>query len=136
MARTLLERAARWAKDQLDVSTSIVGDYGRATHSRTDLKAVPRLPGFQEQSVGEATLLSAEAMDFVFAVDELIVNSEKIEPSAGDWWRFVRPDGKVNYYDVLPDSSGRCYSISDNLGILARVHMKLSRVEDLPDITA
>lgn len=133
MATTLLERAARWAKDRLDASTSITGDYMRGPHAKEGLKAVPRQPNIVSREISEAVLLTAERIDFVLVSDELILNGVKIEPAVGDSWRFVRPDGQIATYDVLPDGEGgRCYSVSDHLGVLYRVFMTLRRIEAAP----
>jgi hypothetical protein len=133
MARTLLEVAARFAKSRLDASTSITGDYMRGVDAREGIKAVPRQPLFSEREISEAIVLTVERIDFVFSAEDLILGGVAIQPAQGDQWRFVRPDGMVAYYDVLPDEGGRCYATSDHLGILYRAFMTLNRVESPPE---
>jgi len=129
---TLLARAARWAKERLDATTSVAGTYGRGVHSLDGVKAVPRLPGVFDQAMDSGALLTAREVDFAFTATELVLDSQAIEPAKGDWWRWQRPDGMHAYYDVQPNETGRTYDVSDNEGILWRVHMKLNRVEAPP----
>ena len=132
MAQKLLERAARWAKDRFDASTSILVDYTRGVHSVEALKAIPRRPEFGGSEPTEGAQATALEMDFVIAAEDLVLDSVRVTPLKGDVIRYVRPDLQIAFYDVLPVADGRCYTISDNEGILYRVHGKLNRIEAPP----
>lgn len=131
MPKTLLERAARWLKDGLDAAAAIEVDYIVDTHAKEGLKAVPGNADFANIDV-EPAVVSAKRFDWVIASDELIVNSVKVEPASGHIIRHHLADGRTAVYEVQPLVNDRCYTVSDQLGVLYRVHTKLKDIEAAP----
>jgi hypothetical protein len=131
MPRSLLERAARWAKDKLDADTAVEVSYVVPPHAREGLKAIPGNAEFSTVDI-ESAVASAKRFDWIVASDELWVNSAKVEPASGHEIRYVLPDRRTAVYEVLPLSNDRCYSVSDQLGVLYRIHTKLKLIEAAP----
>lgn len=127
-----MQLSVRTLKRRLDATVGIEGDYSDGTNAKEQIKAIPRLPGIDNQSLDPGALLTAERLDWVFTADDLVLNGLRVEPVEGHWWRYKRSDGYFAYYDVLPDETGRCFERSDHYGILIRVHTKLDRVEPAP----
>ncbi len=131
MARSLLERAARWAKDKLDADTAVEVSYVVGVRAREGLKAVPGNSNFGIVDVEQA-IASGRQFDWIVASDELIVNSAKVEPAnEHQIWRRLE-DGRTEVYEVLPLVNDRCYTVSDQLGVLYRIHTKLKEVRPAP----
>lgn len=131
MPRSILERAARWAKDKLDANTSVEVSYVAPPHAKEGLKAIPGNADFATVDI-ESAVASSKRFDWIVASDDLWINSSKVEPSSGHEIRYVLPDNRTAVYEVLPLSNDRCYTVSDQLGVLYRVHTKLKEIEAAP----
>jgi hypothetical protein len=124
---SLLERAATWAKARFDESTSIEVDYIAGAHSMSDLKAVPGNGNIL--NVDEPPAIgSSQRFDWIVTADDLWINSQRVEPAKGHLIQRTIPGGRVAVYEVVPSVDGRCYSISDQTGVLLRIHTQQKEV--------
>lgn len=131
MAKPLLERAARWAKDRLDAATAVEVSYVVPPSALDGLKAIPGNADFATVDV-ESAVASSKRFDWIVASDELWIDSAKVEPAKGHEIWHTLEDGRTLKYEVLPLANDRCYTPSDQLGVLYRIHTKLKEIEAAP----
>ena len=71
-----------------------------------------------------------QAFDWAVREADLFVDGLKREPESG-WEIRWRPEGReeVRTYTLFPVTGERCFDVMDQLGVMYRLHTKLTGIE-------
>lgn len=119
----LMQSAAAWLGSQLQTAAGRDGVYKRGTQDSGTITGV--VTDLRQEVVDEAGYATGTIVTgWQFVVSELLVNSEQIEPRAGDRWEETLNSVDIAWEAMPPGPKQKCWEWRDTSKVLIVVWFK------------